>query len=281
MRIDLYKLRKPADFDLAARLHDIAESPLGSRNRHERTEFLRIESVRQVHRIWFADFVKVRTHHGPSRAGENVPASGFQLAPDEGFGEETAFLWDSRNDWCAVQYNHYGVRAAAMADYLAHYEHDRPVLIELVPKIDEGIHAKIQSAGFVTKIDIAVAPKRLTDADFEAGASLGQAVERLSEADADQIEVVISTRRRRRGLEFNARAIERWINRLKQRDAAVRAARVTVKESRDAKREILDLLNQHVTTDEDIEPGPDKRYPQGERWRALQRAHTAWRPLHS
>lgn len=86
MRIDLYKLWRPRVFDLAARLRKIGSLPLSSRNRYEQNEFLRIESVRQAGALWLSDFVKVRTHHGPSRASSKAPVSGFQLAADEGFG---------------------------------------------------------------------------------------------------------------------------------------------------------------------------------------------------
>lgn len=280
MRIDLYKVNKPSAFDLAVRFEEISRARLKSRNRHANGEFVRIEAVKQAGALWFADFVKVRTHHGPSKAGIDAPAAGFQLAADEGFGEETALLWDSRNNWCAVQYNHYGVRAQAMATYLALFDPQHPVPFEFVPKIDEDVHAKVERTNLVTKIDIAVAPKKLSDADFRAGAILGDAVKLLRGADADQIEIVISTRRRKRGLEFNARGIQRWVERLTETEAAVRAARITVKENVFAKAEVLDLLNQRVTTDEEIEPGVDKRYPQDERWKALERAHRGWKDLH-
>lgn len=168
-----------------------------------------------------------------------------------------------------------------MADYLAHFVNDAPVLLELIPKIDEDIHAKLQTKGIVTKIDIAVAPKKLSDAEFRAGASLGQAAQLLKGVDADQIEILISTRRRQRGLDISIPGLESWINRLRAADKrTVRAARVTIKENSFSAPEVLDILNQRVTTDEEIKPGTDRRYPQSDRWKALQRAHQGWKSLH-
>src|SRR5712671_1150043 len=119
MRIELYKLKKPAAFDFGTRLDAIVRTPLEDRNRARNANFIRLETHEQRGGLWLCDFVKIRMDHGPSKAGLTQPAKGFELKNDEGFGEETAFLWDSTNDWCVIQYNHFGVRPSAIAEYLS------------------------------------------------------------------------------------------------------------------------------------------------------------------
>src|SRR5207253_10479112 len=112
----------------------------------------------------------------------------------------------------------------------------------------------------VTKVLLTLAPKKIDDRDFRMGASLGEAVELLKTADADHIEIIMSTRRRKRGLEFDIPAFERWIARLSRDQGQVQSARVMAKERALDHSEVLDLLHQRVTAEEDLEPGPDKRY---------------------
>jgi len=279
MRIDLCKLSKPVSFDLAARLGEINALPLADRNRDAGTEFLRLEAIETDRDLWLTDFVKVRTHHGPAKAAVNSPVTGFGLTPQEGFGEETAMLWDSSNDWCVVQYNHYGLHAAAIADYLGRFDREHPVELDLLPKIDEDVHAKLRTKRIVTKVLLTIAPKKVDDREFERGASLGEAVELLKDADADQIEIILSTRRRKRGLDFDIQTFQDWIVRLGAEEGAVHSARIAAKERPIDQSEILDLLHQRVTAEADLQPGTDKRYSRSDRWDALRRAHTGWRDL--
>jgi hypothetical protein len=279
MRIDLYKFTHPLTFDLAARLQEIEALELSRRNRDIGADFVRLEAMEIDGSLCLTDFVKVRTQHGPAKAAPSSPVCGFGLTDDEGFGEETALLWDSSNDWCVIQYNHYSLRAATIADYLARFDRDHPAELEFQPKIDEQVHAKLRTKKIVTKVLLTVAPKKIDDKEFEMGASLGEAVKLLKTSDGDQIEIVISTRRRKKGLEFDLGAFEKWVTQLGREKDGIHSARITAKERAIDRSEVLDLLHHHVTTEADLQPGPDKRYPRTDRWKALRAAHRAWRDL--
>jgi hypothetical protein len=281
MRIELYKLVKtPASFDIAACLHGVFTASLQARNRARETDLIRLETLEQRDSLWFCDFVRLRMHHGPAKAGVAAPVEGFDLGRDDGFGEETAFLWDSSNDWCVVQYNHYGVRPNTIAEYLSEFVHDASVHIELAPKIDERIHAKIKAKKIVTKLVLSVAPKELSDTDFDLGAGLGTATKALKQSDADRVEITIATRKQE-GLNFNLTSLEQWIRRIggKREDSPVGTARATAHEEFGGSSEVLDLLHARVTSDAILKPGVDKRYPRADRWNAIQHAHTKWRHL--
>jgi len=282
MRIELYKISKnPDTFDVGAQLMEIARADMNRRNRSRSNDFVRLEAMESRDKLVLCDFVKIRMHHGPSKAGLSAPARGFDLAHDEGFGEETAFLWDSTNDWCVIQYNHHGVRPKSIAEYLSLYKHDAPVTLEFQPKIDDAIHAKIRSKRVVTKFTITVAPKDLTNNDFNLGAGLGQAVRDLRHSDADRVEITISAKRNRR-LDLSLVGVADWIRRLagtSSDHSPVYAARATARQEDGDEPEVLDLLHHRIIAETPLTPGPDKRYPRRQRWDAIHRAHTQWKKL--
>jgi hypothetical protein len=282
MRIELFKLAKqPPDFDLKSRLEAIVKTPLKERNRLRKNDYIRLEAHAQRGHLWFCDFVKIRTHHGPARAGLSRPAKGFDLLDDEGFGEETCFLWDSTNDWCVIQYNHYGVRPAAIAEYLGLFVHNQPVLLELLPKLDDKIHAKINAKKLVTKVSLSVAPKQLSNHDYDLGAGLGEATKALRKSEADRVEITITAAKRSGGLHFKLLDLMNWVNKLGggHEGSPVTTARATAMEDEKAEAEVLDLLHHRITTEVDLTPGKDKRYSQKDRWDANHQAHTAWKHL--
>jgi len=281
MRIELYKLNKdPRAFDVGARLQSVFAAPLEARNRKRGADFIRLETHEQRGNLWLCDFVRLRMDHGPSKAGLSQPAQGFDLDTDQGFGEETAFLWDSSNDWCVVQYNHHGVRPTAIAEYLSLFIHTDPVALELMPKLDDKIHAKLRAKKLVTKVTLSVAPKELSDDDFDLGGGLGTAAKALKRSDAEHIEITISAPARR-GLDFSLTEFAGWLKRLggASEDSPVSAARATARETPADAPEVLDLLKHRITTEAEMTPGVDKRYPIKDRWDAVHRAHTSWKHL--
>ncbi len=283
MRIELFKLNLPRGFDLAHRITEINALPLARRNRLKSGDNMRMEYHELHGNLWYCDFIRLRMNHGPSRAGVNSAAEGFDLGDDEGFGEETGFLWDASNGWCVVQYNHYGVRPTAIAEYFGDWDHQNPVGLELQPKIDNTVQAKVRSKTHISKVTVVVAPKLMGNDDFDIGGGLGAATKALKrESDADRIEITISAKQTR-SIDVNGSLLQRWARRLAGTDdgseAAVTTARITARTENERGSEVLDLLNATVTTDADLTPGPDRRYPRPERWNALAVAHIGWRDL--
>ena len=283
MRIDLLKLNPPRGFDLARQIVAISLLPLDRRNRMKAEDNIRLEYHEQHGHLWYCDFIRLRMNHGPSRAGVGTAVQGFDLGEDEGFGEETAFLWDSRTNWCVVQYNHYGVRPQTIADYLGDWDHENPVALELQPKIDNTIQAKVQTKTHISKVTVVVAPKLMGDEDFDIGGGLGTATKALKrESDADRIEITISAKRTR-SIDLNGPILRRWALRLADkisgREAAVSTARITARAEDDRSAEVLDLLRATVTDEADLTAGADRRYPREARWGALAAAHLRWADL--
>jgi hypothetical protein len=284
MRIFLYKVvSEPNTFDLAERLRHIHSLSVDARNRDRNLDHVRLEDLREERGLMFADFLKIRMHHGPAKAGLDTPVEGFDLDSDEGFGEETALVFDPSNGHIVVQYNHHGSWPTAIAEYIGLFEHSNPVSIDFAPKLDASVHAKIKRAKIVKKLTLAIAPKALSDEDYDAQTSLGSGIREIARrSDAERIEIVISARRSRSSsLNIDLSFLNQWIRRLggSSEGSPILTARATATDDERSPSEVLDLLEHRLTSEAELTPGLDKRYPRLDRWNALERAFNTWRHL--
>lgn len=284
MRIFLFKVVIGSDsFNLSTRLRHISSLPVEERNRERNTDHIRLEHLDEQRDLLFADFLKIRMHHGPAKAGLDTPVEGFDLGDDEGFGEETAFLFDPNTGYAVLQYNHHGPWPSAIAEYLGMFIHDDPVIIEFAPKLDPTVHAKIKRAKIVKKFALTVAPKCLGEEDYQQQGSLGSAIEQLStHADAERLEIVVSASRAKgSSLNLSLQSLSQWVRKLggSSDHSPILTARATTKADDNSSSEVLDLLEHKITKDADLIPGHDKRYPRNERWNALEVAFNSWRNL--
>lgn len=284
MRIFLYKVvSEPSSFDFAERLRHIHGLPVDQRNRDRNLDHIRLEALREQRELVFADFIKIRMHHGPAKAGLETPVQGFDLESDEGFGEETAMVYDPKTGYAVVQYNHHGSWPSAIAEYVGLFVHTSPTLVDFVPKLDAAVHAKIRRASIVKKLTLAIAPKALSDDDYAQQAGLTSGIREIAtQSNAERLEITISARRARSGsLNIHLQSLSQWIRRLGggAGDSPILTARATASEDERSPSEVLDLIEHRVTSEAELTPGPDKRYPLSARWNALEVAFNAWRPL--
>ena len=279
MRIDLFKLYRylPPNFDLEQRIQFILGKVLQDRVRSKGVgDYIRLEAAEKRDGKWLLDFILMRTKHGPAKVGMNEPATGFPLDSDEGFGEETAFLWDPSNDWCVVQYNHHGVRSRAITDYLGNFDSMNHATLELVPKLDPEVHAKIRNKRLITKFTVNVVPQVMTDFDYNLGSSMNDAINSIKPTDAERLEISISASKKK-GLQVSLEPIFEMFQ--KHQAGPIKGAHAVVRSNMDDEPESIDLLSNRILREEEITAGSDKRYPLEDRWNALLRAHNGWRNL--
>jgi hypothetical protein len=282
MRIDLVKINMPEDFDLAGRLTQIHCLPHEGRNRERDRQIMRLEVLEKRGHFWLCDFVKVRMDHGPGKAALDKAITGFNLKEKEGFGEETALLWDTKTNYCVIQYNHHGPRDTSIAEYIAFWERDSLVDFSFAPKLDDSIHAKLRKKKIVRKFTLSCAPKKLSNADYETNTSLSASIASLGQTDADLIHITVSVSGSKdRSLNFSLPAISDWIQRVggSSKDSPVKAARATAKGNETEASEVLDLLHHRITTEKAVSPGKDKRYSLNDRWALLQQAYYEWKSI--
>lgn len=284
MKIHAYKLESSdGSAALESVLHKVeSESNLRRRIRLINQVELRAESVEHQDGVWLLDFVRIRTSNGPGKVGRDSEVEGFSFEEEEGFGEETAALYDPATGYMLVQYNHFGVRVNAIADYLSAYDGVENNLYTFKPKFDEGVERRLLKQGVTRKLAFAIDLSRMSDQDRQRGLPLTEAIElgRKSGADRVRIEISVQGGKDKSLLQPVQNTIDSLRGIFGQNPAAVRKLEVSGKEDEEAVTEVLDLLGHKLSVEiNDLVLGDDLRYPRSERWRALLRAKNGWKNI--
>jgi hypothetical protein len=231
---------------------------------------------------WFLDFTRLRFAHGPGKASKTQAIQGFALTENEGFGEETAALFDPSSGYILVQYNHFGVRASSMRDYLACFVAGQIRDYEFRVKFDETSEAKLAQKQILTKIHFKIAPASMTATQRSADIGLGMALDMNDSVHGQSVEVIISSGQNRNAALSSkaARGMIRSLKKLVGIDDIVEKFEVSGRSAVGERSEAIDMLAPKIEQVIDgIVMGPDRRYTQKSRWDALLRARNGWSAL--
>jgi hypothetical protein len=282
--IQLFDLTSPTGRDLAALLRRVSHTAKNLRWRrlNQNTEVALLECRQEAGRnLFLLDFVK-RRYVGPGKVKSDSELASFQFDANETFGEETSALIDLERGWLVVQYNHHGVRAASIAEYLSAFENDPEsdwlVNAVLDPQVMARLRRKgnIRAAQFTVKLsnDVSAA---MRDEGEALGSALDQAG-RASEAAVMSLELKMS-----RSDGFLTRSVRSLMQRLASIDSDdIKSLKITAREGDVGNDEVIDLLRHKIKTrysseDLQVEGG---RYTLDSRWRALMRIHAGWSQNH-
>lgn len=222
---------------------------------------------------WFLDMTRLRFAHGPGKASRTHPVIGFPLTVNEGFGEETAALYDPTTGYMLVQYNHYGVRAPSIRDYFSFFNAGQSREYEFRVKLDEAAEAKLAQKQIITKIRFKVAPAAMTQNQRTANVGLGQALALNDSLNGQSVEIIVSSGQKRNSMlsTQNAKLIISGLRSLLSLNGnLVERFEVSGKGSAEDRAEAIDMLSPKFEKKIDgIVMGPDRRYTQLSRWNAL------------
>lgn len=231
---------------------------------------------------WFLDMTRLRFAHGPGKASRTAPVQGFNLGANEGFGEETAALYDPRTKYLLVQYNHHGVRASTIKDYFSLFNVGQSRSYEFRVKLDDTSEARLAQKQVLTKISFKVAPASMTASQRSANVGLGKALDLNDALSGQSVEVTVSAGQGKNAM-LSSQAAARIINGLRNLaatvsgDDIVEKFEVTGRSTPEERAEVIDMLAPKIEQEIDgIIMGSDRRYTQQSRWDALLRARHGW-----
>ncbi|TFW01523.1 hypothetical protein E4K72_14190 [Oxalobacteraceae bacterium OM1] len=235
-------------------------------------------------RFWFLDFTKLRFEHGPGKVGTTTPIEGFALNDDEGFGEETAALYDPQTKYMIVQYNHHGVRAASIQEYFSTYflDPNQVSAYQLRIQLDGTADARLAHKRVLTKLQFKVAPPQITAAHRNANVGLSRALDFNDRFDGANLEVVIQAEK---GGALNFQSATSLINKLKELVAVGEAGgerivskfEVVGKDDPVSRNDAINMLAPKLESVVDqLQLGLDRRFTLESRWRSLARARNGW-----
>lgn len=284
MKVFLYKVAiDPEDADLGQCIKDLADMDLEDRNYVHNGDTMRLEAMEEEKGLFYCDFVKLRMNKGPGRAALDQPIRGFKMKVNEGFGEESALLYDANKGWLLAQYNHYGARPGAMAEYLG-LASDGGTIVTLLPKLDDSIQRRLSNKHLFRSLELKVAPRELSDEDIAADVSVEQAAKIGDASGSDKVIIKMSIEgSREKSLDGGVvKRVANWVfEKISDVDggAVIDYAKVMAKDSEGEAAELLDLVAHRVYEEFDLNPGADKRIPRDQRWNALKKKHKDWSKL--
>lgn len=285
MKVHLYDVRRHVSPPIEQALNFIHSQQLAHRMRTIGTTDIRLEACHSPHSAtnsspyWLLDFTNIRFKNGPGRANRTVPMTGFNLGPNDGFGEETAVLYDAHKRVLLVQYNHYGPRASGICSYINSFDPNTTHDYNLTIRINANAANKLNSKSILKKIEAKITPPKISAAMRNNGTSLTRALDMSEDIGGNTIEISISAGRARNAkLNFQkARNFISSVQQLMSIDGAVDKLSVSGQATREATVEVIDLIEEKLEADiNNLTLGTDLRYTQLSRWEGLIRARNGW-----
>jgi hypothetical protein len=264
-------------------LASIVALPLENR-RVTAQETLRIEDgLRTQTGNWFLDFTEIR-QQGPGKCAPDRPIEDFDLADDEGFGEETAAYFHSASGFLGVQYNHRGAKARVIQAYLHGFA--RTIALgrnlpdvhhgfNLATVLRQGAFERFNGHQHIRGIEISISVP-MVQAEDRGVRSLAQVIETGAALGATNLNLELTVGRERQG-KLNVGAIRDMVSDLLPfAGAGVKTLAVRTG-SDDGPSELIDLLSERLERNIHVPSGDNSRRPdRGARWRALEETLNEW-----
>ncbi len=285
MTVHLYDVRRHSSPPIDQTFNQIMSQPLAQRMRKIAHTDIRLEECLPPHSqrnstpYWLLDFTNIRLKNGPGKANLLGPMTGFNIGPNEGFGEETAVLYDAQHRVLIVQYNHHGPRASSICSYFNSFDASQTHDYTLTIRVDTNTATKLNAKSILKKVTIQITPPKISPHMRNGGTSLSKALQISDELDAESIELTISAGRAT-GARLHLQRTRNLINHITQQfgvKGAVGKLSVTGQTMQGTPVEAIDLLEEKIEAEIDnLALGSDLRYTQDSRWNALVRARNGW-----
>jgi hypothetical protein len=284
LKVHLFKVTPIDDSEpLEDVLQVIESTPIPNRLRLINFQEMRLEVLERPNAkrpYWLLDFGRIRRDNGPGRASKEKLTERFDLDDGDGFGELTAALYDAKHGWILIQFNAHGPRAGSVESYLSEFNQAATNVYSFDVRLKDDAQSRLQRKKLFTRLEMKVAPAQLSAAFRAQNVSLISALQSAQNTfGGDYVKLTVSLNRGgKEGLRLS-----QWLGALGRlvstEGHAVKALTVTGKDP-DHKDDVINLLSEKLErkfTDLMLDAG--LQYPRDERWRALERAYSGWKPI--
>lgn len=235
MKVYFFHVNQPDT--LEACLKDIDAEPSSRELRYsDKTIFLERLDFRPDGEC-VADFTQ-RSPEGPGYSAPMQATTDFNLTPESGFGEHTAAVLIG--DYLAVQYNHRGLRAARIVNYVHDKCLEKAASLQVTPVLNQDALSRFRRSRRHTKLVFAVYRRPRLEDDHADGLPLLAALESAEATGAGRVEMALSLGPSDRRGALN---IERLVERLFRRREEFAKLHVSY-ENEDGYVEEMNLLGQ-------------------------------------
>ena len=282
MKVHLFKVVAVPDH---AKLTDLLEE-ISNRTLEDRVESvglqeMRLEALEKPNDkcpYWLLDFTTMRFENGPGKISKAIPIEGFDLAANEGFGEETAAMFDEKSGYFLVQYNHHGPRANAIAEYLSMCMKSETTVFSFQVKLKETAEARLHNKPLISKIHCKIASPSMSSSLRKQGAGLNSALSLSDNLDGKSIEIIISAGRQKALGSGVHKILKTLRSCLSNGEDDVEVLRVGARKDLEDDIDEIDFIKEKEEFVFDgLELGPGRRFTRHSRWSALKRGRNHWK----
>lgn len=283
MKIHAYQLSQVDGYDFVAVLNQLADRPLDSRFLDDSLSAMRLEALTVEDGLILADFMR-RREHGPGLYRRGEPLGGFNIdvSAGDGFGEETAMVYDPASGFLVVQYNHFGPRPLGIADYIdgadeswVHPNRNQTPVFEFGVRLRPDGYARLRGMSIFRSFEAKISVPAVSKNDLSDGRGLGSVLQNPI-GGLETVTIKYSTGLPRDS-SLHQNDVLRLLNQIQRLGDAVRRVVVKAKPTEDDSTETINLLDDRLEVDLPIEIGDDGRYPRNIRWALLKSAYRTWR----
>ncbi len=138
--------------------HEVKAHQAGARTvkLSRRSDALRLETEREGARLFGGDLVRIRMTDVPGKVRNSGGTSDIELEPDEGIGEETAFVYVDEWRVLAVQSNRGGPSAGQVAGYFSKQNAERSD-VSLTAILDLAQLEQLDELASVSRMEVSIA----------------------------------------------------------------------------------------------------------------------------
>ena len=267
-------------------LNELNDLPLGDRVRVCGYQEIRLDSIvlkidpEFQDRYWLLRFSKFRNDNWPGVATKGEESKDLELDDDSVLAEETTMLYSETSNKALIQYNHFGVRASKIQEYLSLRRMAQGSPYKLIPVITAEALSKYQQKQIVTSIEASI--EGISDADLAIfnGSSLKDTIQQSIESKATSARFNFSVDARIKTERLDRGWVERIVDSVMGRSGERDKLSVSVKEEEEDALEVLNLLEERKATEYDeaqIERTEGRRYRPDQLEALLEQAYKEWR----
>ncbi|PRH29675.1 DUF6731 family protein [Burkholderia gladioli] len=226
-------------------LRKIQALDLADRTRTCHFAKIRVDDIvppEQDRSYWILRFSRFRDDNWPGVATVEEASKDLELDEDALLSEETFVIYDPAKNRMVVQYNHFGVRASKVQEYLTQCTRYAEGGYELLPVLTEDALDRFNSKKIITSVEAVIDNVSPQDIAYFGGSGLADCIKQGSDAGATRVRFTLSVDGRERKNRLDSGVVRPIIDRLLGRSGENDKVIVGAKEVEEDAVELLNLL---------------------------------------
>lgn len=275
----------PVGTDIEKILEELKKEELTNRLKVCGYQEIRLDHIEKRHDekvnedYWILRFSKFRHDNWPGVANIREISKDLELEDDSVLAEETTMAYWPIKKKALIQYNHFGVRASKIQEYLSLSVMRDGGIISLTPILTAEAMDKYLNKQIVTSMEASIDGVSDADLEFFDGSGLKESLQHSIENKATIARFAFSVDARIKTEKLDRSWVERIVDGVLRRGGDRDKLSVSVKGDEDEALEVLNLLEERKVTEFDesqIERTEGRRYKPEQLEAILTQAYREW-----